>query len=76
MNKKDMIEIKEKLSGITLIQMRDPEFSASLTELYVLVGDLITIVKRPHSTFQLLKTDVKARSAHRERKLRNNGDLQ
>ena len=45
--------------------MRDPNFNSKMTELYVLIGDLVTMVRRPLNTLSLLKSETKGRMTHR-----------
>ena len=75
MKTKDILKIKENLNSITLIQMRDLEFSAELTRLYVLVGDLVTMVRRPKNTLSLLDNEVKVKAAGRTLTKRNKDAL-
>lgn len=65
---KDIEEVMNELKGITLIQMRNPKFNAKMTSLYVLVGDLVTMVRRPKNTFDFVSSNEKAKVSARVKK--------
>lgn len=65
MKKKEITDFEENLKSITLIQMRDPEFNTEMTRLYVLVGDFVTMVRRPPKTLPLLDREVRIKASGR-----------
>lgn len=50
----DIKEFEEKLRNLTIIQMKDKEFMAELSRLYVLFGDIVISIRLPTGTRDII----------------------